>query len=183
MKLSFLPSPVWLAAVASLLFLTPIQAQAPQAAPNLTPKRPSAPRTADAPDPDEDHTQPVATVNGVAVYRPLMHSIVARPTDRALLLFAYRKSGLHMSDSDKELAARQMEISQFNDSNARLDAKLKTLGATRDDYRQYAVEETKIRDVLRSITHGARSPGQARTQTVEYLAQLRRDASINTARP
>ncbi len=77
----------------------------------------------------------------------------------------------------------RLEISQFNDSDARLDAKLKTLGATRDDYRQYAVEETKIRDVLRSITRGARSPGQARAQRPSISRSCAAIASINTARP
>ena len=171
---------------AAVLLLAPlpgVRAQTPQAAPNLTPKRPhaAAPDTGDDAD-APDLTQPVATVNGVTVYRPLMRSAVPNPVDRALLIFAYRKSGLHMSADDKELVTKQLELAQFNGSDKRLDARLKTLGATRDDYKQFAVEETKVRDVLRSVTRGSRSPRQAEQQRAEYLAQLRKDAAINTTR-
>ncbi len=155
----------------------------PQSAPNLTPKRPHAAAPDSGNDADApDLTQPVATVNGVTVYRPLMRSAVSNPVDRALLIFAYHKSGLHMSASDKDLVAKQLELSQFNGSDKRLDARLKTLGATRDDYKQFAVEEDKIREVLRSITRASRSPRQAEQQRAEYLAQLRKDAAINTTR-
>ncbi len=170
----------------AVLLLAPLpgtRAQSPQSAPNLTPKRPHAAKPDASDDADApDLTQPVATVNGTTVYRPLMHSAVSNPVDRALLIFAYRKSGLHMSSGDRDLAAQQLELSQFNGSDKRLDARLKTLNATRDDYKQFAVEETKIRDVLRSISRGSRSPRQAEQQRTEYLAQLRKNAAINTTR-
>ena len=177
------PFPLSLSLLAATVLWSNAQAQTTQAAPNLTPKRPhtassNSDRDADAPD----LSQPVATVNGVTVYRPLMRSAVSNPVDRALLVFAYRKSGLHMSAGDKELVAKQLEIAQFNGSDARLDARLKTLGATRDDYRQFAVEEAKIHEILRSIARGSRSPRQAEIQRTEYLAQLRKDAAINTTR-
>ena len=184
MKLSLPRLPVQLAVGATLLLAaaSALRAQTPQAAPNLTPKRPKSKTTAVSADSEPDRSVPVATVNGVAVYRPLMHSIVSNPVDRALLLLEYRKNGAGMSASDKDFAAKQLETSQFNGDDKRLDAKLHALDATRDDYRQFAVEEAKIRDMLRSITHGARSPGQAERQRAEYIAQLRRNASINTAR-
>ncbi len=165
-------------AVGAVLLLpsSALRAQTPQAAPNLTPKRPhSATASSHANDDDIDRTQPVATVNSVAVYRPLMHSVVSSPVDRALLLFAYHQNGAGMSSGDKDLAVKQLEIAQFNGDDKRLDAKLHTLGATRDDYRQFAVEEAKIHDVLRSVASSHQS------QTA-YLAQLRRNASINSAR-
>ena len=177
--------PVWLAMGALLLVPAPtnLDAQTTQAAPNLTPVRPRLAGDAPGDDSGPDLSLPVATVNGVAVYRPLMRSIVSNPVDRALLIVAYRQSGMSMSASDKDFIAKQLELTQFQGSDKRLDAKLHALNATRDDYKQFAVEEAKLRDVLRFITHDARSPRQAEQQKAEYIAQLRKDASINTARP
>ena len=185
MKLSLPQLPVRLAVGALLLLAASpaLCAQAPQAAPNLTPKRPkSHAASAASADAEPDRSVPVATVNGVAVYRPLMHSIVSSPVDRALLLMEYHKTGAGMSAGDKDFVAKQLELAQFNGDDKRLDARLRTLDATRDDYRQFAVEEAKLRDVLRAIAHGAHSPAQAERQRAEYLAQLRRNASINATR-
>ena len=176
--------PLWLVIGAGLLApLCAARAQSPQAAPNLTPKRPHAAKPdADADADEPDLSQPVATVNGVAVYRPLMKSIVANPVDRALLVNAYRKSGQGMSASDKDFVTKQLELSQFNGSDKKLDARLQKLNATRDDYKQYAVEEAKIRDVLRNMLRGASSPHSAQQRQADYLAQLRHGAAINTTR-
>ena len=184
MKISLL----WLTVGAAFLapLLPAARAQTTQSAPNLTPKRPHAAASSHADNGDDTEggsDQPVATVNGIAVYRPLMKSIVSSPVDRALLLFAYHKSGMGMSAHDKDITAEQFKINQFGGNEKKLDAKLHALDATRDDYKQYAVEETKIRDVLRSVTRGARSPRQAQQMQSEYLAQLRHGAAINTARP
>ena len=148
--------------------------------PNVrTPPRRTASDDADAPD----LTQPVATVNGVTVYRPLMRSIVSNPVDRALLIFAYRKSGLHMSASDKDLVTQQLELSQFNGSDKRLDAKLKTLGATRDDYKPVSPSRKTKSARCCARSRAARVPRvRPSSSSAEYLAQLRNDAAINTTR-
>lgn len=185
MKLPLLHLSLWLAAGAMVAApWSALRAQTVQSSPNLTPKRPHHVASSESANDDTaDSDQPIATVNGLAVYRPLMRSAVSSPVDRALLIFAYHKSGMGMSAHDKDITAEQFKLSQFGGSDQRLTAKLHALNATRDDYKHYAVEEAKIRDVLRNITRGARSPGQAQQQQSDYLAQLRRSASINTARP
>ena len=87
-----------------------------------------------------------------------------------------------MSAGDKDFAAKQLELNQFNGDDKRLDAKLHALNATRDDLP--AVRRRGNRAARHAALRRPRCafPGQAERMQAAFIAQLRRDASINTAR-
>lgn len=164
------------------LFLAPlavIHAQDP-AAPDAADATPTpTPRPRPKPKPTPDASVPAGTVNGVAIYRPLMKSIVADPLDRALVVADYNHHRPPLSNAQIDAAVRDYKQARFKGNDAQLDAKLKELGANRDDFREFVVEEAKLRLMLNNATRGAVSDESAQRGQKAYIAGLRQKASIN----
>ena len=144
------------------------------AAPTPTPRYTPVPRPT-PPPPDV----PVGTVNGQPIYRPLLPSELPNPIDRALVVYDYNRSQGHLSDGDLDDAVQDYKRARFNNSDARLDAKLKALNATRADFRQYVAEEVKIHVMLNTVSRGAVSIHAAQRAQAAYLARLHQTAAIN----
>ena len=68
---------------------------------------------------------------------------------------------------------------KFGNSDAKLDARLLSLNATRGDFRQYVAEEVKIHIMLSAATRGAVSVHAAQRAQAAYLARLHQSAAIN----
>ena len=121
----------------------------------------------------------MGTVNGQPIYRPLMASELGNPIDRALVVYDYNRSQPHLSDGDLDDAVQDYKRAKFNNSDAKLDAKLRSLNATRADFRQYVAEEVKIHIMLNTVSRGAVSIHAAQRAQTAYLARLHQTAAIN----
>ena len=150
---------------------TPADTAAPT--PSLTPR--PRPR----PKPTPDASLPVGTVNGQAIYRPLMKSIVTDPIDRALLIYDYNKKSGKISDAQVDEAVRAFKRDRYSNNEAAVNARLNELGATPDDLRRFVAEEAKLRLELANITRTSLSDDAARRAQAAYVAGLRRNAAIN----
>ncbi len=149
---------------------TTLPDEAPAATPRYTPVPKSTP-----PPPDV----PVGTVNGQPIYRPLLPSELPNPIDRALVVYDYNRSQPHLSDRDLDDAVQDYKRAKFANSDAKLDAKLRSLNATRADFRQYVAEEAKIHLMLDTVSRGAVSIHGAQRAQAAYLARLHQTATIN----
>ncbi len=150
----------------------------PDETPAATPRYTPVPRPKPTPAPDV----PVGTVNGQPIYRPLLGSELSNPVDRALVVYDYNRSQPRLADSDLDEAVQDYKRAKFNNSDAKLDAKLATVNATRADFRQYVAEEVKIHVMLGMVSHGAVSIHGAQRAQAAYLARLHQAAAINKAR-
>ena len=159
--------------------LAAVQAQDPAA--SAAPDTTAAPTPRPRPKPKlaPDASVPAGTINGVAIYRPLLKSIVADPLDRALVVADYNHRQPRLSQGQTDAAVRDYKHAKFNDNDAQLDAKLKDLGANRDDFREFVVEEAKLRLMLNNATRGALSDESAQRAQKAYIASLRQKARIN----
>ena len=174
----------WLAAGVIALFLpltsgaqtTTIPDESPAATPRYTPfLSPSRPPTFP--------TCPWAPSTASRFYRPLLPSSEGlNPVDRALVVYDYNRRQPKLSDRDLDEAVQDYKHAKFGDSDAKLDAKLRSLNATRADFRQYVAEEVKIHLMLGAATRGAVSIHGAQRAQAAYLAQLHQTASVNTPR-
>ncbi len=175
--------PCWLFVIAATLVF-PLAADAQtttlpdETAPAATPRYTPVPRATPAPTPDV----PVGTVNGQPIYRPLLPSELSNPVDRALVVYDYNHSQPKLASGDLDDAVQDYKRAKFNNSDAKLDAKLRALNATRADFRQYVAEEVKIHIMLNSVSHNAVSIHSAQRAQSSYLARLHQTASINTPR-
>lgn len=165
----------------AVLPLATVRAQDPAATPAASEDATPAPtpRPRPRPKPTPDASLPVGTVNGTAIYRPLMKSIVADPIDRALLIYDYNKHAGKLSEAQVDEAVRAFKRDRFSNNEASLNAKLAELGATPDDLRRFVAEETKLRLELANITRTSISDESARRAQGAYIAGLRRNATIN----
>lgn len=168
---------------AAVLVVLPLSARAqtttmPDETPAATPRYTPVPRPKPTPLPDV----PVGTVNGQPIYRPLLGSELSNPVDRALVVYDYNRSQPRLSDSDLDEAVQDYKRAKFNNSEAKLDAKLLTVNATRADFRQYVAEEVKIHQMLGLVSHGAVSILGAQRAQAAYLARLHQSALINKVR-
>ncbi len=171
-----------LAAACSLgLSLGDLRAQDP-AAPDAAPTPSLTPKPRPKPKPTPDASVPAGTVNGVAVYRPLMKSVVADPVDRTLLIYDYNKREGRPSDAQVEDAVHDLKRTRFSNNEAAFNAKLSELGATPADFRQFVTEEIKLRLELASITRGSVSDTSAQRAEKAYIARLRQQARVNQPR-
>lgn len=172
-----------LAAAVCLLVMpfSGLRAQDP-ATPEAAPTPSLTPRPRPRPIPTVDPSLPVGTVDGVAVYRPLLKSVVPDPVDRALLIFDYNKRQGRLSDAQVEDAVRDYKRVRYSNNDAALTAKLNESGATLTDFRQFVTEETKLRLELASITRGSVSDASANRAQKSYLAGLRQRARVNQPR-
>ena len=152
------------------------------AAPDATPTASPTPRPRPKPSPTPDLSVPVGTVNGSAIYRPLLKSEVASPVDRALVIYDYNRRMPKLSPAQVDAAVHDFLRARFNNSEARLDAKLKELNATRPDFRQFVAEEVKVHLMLANVSRGSVSEDAARRNQAAYLAALRQHATVNTPR-
>ncbi len=143
---------------------------------NATPAATPRPRPRSTPKPPPDPSQPVATVNGEAVYRPLFKSEVTDPVNRTLILMDFAAKGLKVSTQQVDEAVENDKRARFGGSDAKLDAKLQSLGATRPNYRQFVAEETRLKAMLYTASRGGEQSRAA------YVAGLRARAKINTPR-
>ncbi len=150
----------------------------PDETPAATPRYTPVPRPKPTPAPDV----PVGTVNGQPIYRPLLGSELSNPVDRALVVYDYNRSRPKISDSDLDEAVQDFKRAKFNNSDAKLDAKLAAVNATRADFRQYVAEEVKIHVMLGAVTRSAVSIHGAGREQAAYLARLHQTAAINKAR-
>ena len=141
------------------------------------------PRPRPKPKATPDPTLPVGTINGTAIYRPLMKSVVADPIDRALMIGDYNRRLPKLTEGQVEEAVRSYKRSKFNDNDAQLDAKLTQLGGNRDDFKRFVTEETKLRLVLGNVTRGSVSDESAQRAQRAYVAGLRQKASVNQPKP
>ena len=146
--------------------------------PTATPRFTPVPRATPAPTPDV----PVGTVNGQPIYRPLLPSELANPVDRALVVYDYNRSQPRLASGDLDDAVQDYKRAKFSNSDAKLDAKLRALNATRADFRQYVSEEVKIHIMLSSVSHNAVSIHAAQRAQGSYLARLHQTAAVNTPR-
>ena len=153
---------------------TTIPYEAPAATPRYTP----VPKPKPTPAPDV----PVGTVNGQPIYRPLLGSELSNPVDRALVVYDYNRSRPRLSDSDIDEAVQDFKRAKFNNSDAKLDAKLASANATRADFRQYVAEEVKIHVMLGAVTRSAVSIHGAQRAQAAYLARLHQTALVNKPR-
>lgn len=145
-----------------------------------TPAPTARPRPRPAPTPD--FSVPVGTVNGVAIYRPLLKSEMANALDRALVINDFNKRGTKLSPAQVDAAVADYKRAHFNNNDAKLDAKLKELGATPTDFRQFVTEEARIHIMLAGAGRGSVSEDAAKRAQGAYVAGLRARATINTPR-
>ena len=145
------------------------------ATPTPTPRYTPVPRATPAPPPD----LPVGTVNGQPIYRPLLASELPNPVDRALVVYDYNRSQPRLAQGDLDDAVQDYKRAKFNNSDAKLDAKLRALNATRADFRSYVAEEVKIHIMLNSVSHNAVSIHAAQRAQAAYLARLHQTAAVN----
>ena len=138
------------------------------------------PRPKPKPSPTPDPSVPVGTVNGFAVYRPLLKSEVSDPVSRALIIYDFNRHNAKLPDARIDAAARDYIRTHFNNDDTKLDAKLKTLGATRADFREFVAEESKVHLMLANVSRGSVSDEGAKRIQQAYIATLRQHASINT---
>ncbi len=137
------------------------------------------PRPRPKPKPTPDASLPVGTVNGVAIYRPLMKSLVTDPLDRALLIYDFDKRQGRLSDAQVDEAVRGYKRDRFSNNDTALNARLGELGATPDDFRRFVGEEAKLRLELANITRASVSDESAQRAQRAYVAGLRQQARIN----
>ena len=169
---------LFLAAVLATALPLAIHAQATTTLPDETPA--ATPRYTPVPKPTPPANDvPVGTVNGQPIYRPLLPSELSSPIDRALVIYDYNRSQPHLSDSDLDDAVQDYKRAKFANSDAKLDAKLRSLNATRPDFRQYIAEEAKIHLMLNTVSRGAVSIHGAQRAQAAYLAHLHQTAAIN----
>ena len=148
--------------------------ETPAASPRYTP----VPKPKPTPLPDT----PVGTVNGQPIYRPLLGSELPNPVDRALVVYDYNRSQPRLSEGDIDEAVQDYRRAKFNNSEAKLNAKLAAVNATRADFRQYVAEEVKIHVMMGLVSHGAHSIHGEQQAQASYLARLHQSAAINKAR-
>ncbi len=165
------------------VFALPLAARAqtttlPDETPSASPRYTPVPKPRPTPPPDT----PVGTVNGQPIYRPLLPSELANPVDRALVIYDYNRTDPKLSQGDLDEAVQDYKRAKFGNSDARLDAKLLSLNATRGDFRQYVAEEVKIHIMLSAATRGAVSVHAAQRAQASYLARLHEAAAINKPR-
>ena len=168
-------------AIAILVLAPAARAQTttmPDETPAATPRYTPVPRPKPTPAPDV----PVGTVNGQPIYRPLLGSELSNPVDRALVVYDYNRSHSRLSDSDIDEAVQDYKRAKFNNSDAKLDAKLASANATRADFRQYVAEEVKIHVMLGAVTRNAVSIHGAQRAQTAYLARLHQTALVNRPR-
>ncbi len=151
----------------------------PDETPAATPRFTPVPRARPTPAPDV----PVGTVNGQPIYRPLLGSELSNPVDRALVVYDYNRSRPRLSDGDLDEAVQDYKRAKFNNSDAKLDAKLLSVNATRADFRQYVAEEVKIHVMLSAVERSAVSIHSAQRAEAAYLARLRQTSLVNKPRP
>ena len=140
------------------------------------------PRPRPKPSPTPDPSVPVGTVNGFAVYRPLLKSEVADPINRALIIYDFNRHEAKLPAARLDAAVRDFIRARFNGDEGKLDGKLKTLGATRADFREFVGEEAKVHLMLANVGRGSVSEESARRAQNAYIAGLRAHAAINTPR-
>lgn len=150
----------------------------PDETPAATPRYTPVPR----PRPTPPSDLPVGTVNGQPIYRPLLGSELSNPVDRALVVYDYNRSRPRLSDSDVDEAVQDYKRAKFNNSDAKLDAKLASVNATRADFRQYVAEEVKIHVMISAVERSAVSIHGAQRAQAAYLARLHQVATINKPR-
>lgn len=153
---------------------TTLPDESPAASPRFTP----VPK----PSPTPPSDTPVGTVNGQPIYRPMLPSEVASPVDRALVVYDYNRSRPKLAEHDLTEAVEDYKRAKFNGSDAKLDAKLASINATRADFRQYVAEEIKIHLMLNAAARGAVSIHGAQRAQAAYLAALHQSATVNTPR-
>lgn len=129
-------------------------------------------------DAKQPFDKPVVLVDGAPVRRPLFHSVVGDPADRALVLRDYQKNGFALPPFQLSAAFKRYQHLQFHDIDALRDLRLKKERATLEDYRRFVAEEIKLTTMLYINSQLASTQKECNAMINEYVDRLHRKALI-----